>query len=210
MTKKDYILRRFAKISHKRWESFVISRIIHGIDDREIEFVTQQCVRFADGTRALTDLFFPQFNIHLEIDEPHHYKQSKADLKREQDIILATGHQIERLIISDGKGGEKEIDLICSEVDSFISLIKRLKTAKIAKGDFLPWDLDERYSSEIFIKRGYIDREDNVTFRVQVEALRCLALKVRAGKEVLGPSPTERVTGFGFPVSIHILFGTTN
>ena len=69
ISKQDYIYRSLKKVSHKGWETFVISRIIHGLDDDDIEFVTQQLVRLSDESRALTDLYFPQFDLHVEVDE---------------------------------------------------------------------------------------------------------------------------------------------
>ena len=44
-SKDDYILRSLSKISHKKWELFIVSRIIHNVDDPEIEFSCQQAIR---------------------------------------------------------------------------------------------------------------------------------------------------------------------
>ena len=41
----EYILRNLSKISHKQYELYVISRIVHLLDDPEIEFVCQQLIR---------------------------------------------------------------------------------------------------------------------------------------------------------------------
>jgi len=45
ITKTEYILRSLKKITHKKWEFFVISRILHGLSDDEIEFITQQLMK---------------------------------------------------------------------------------------------------------------------------------------------------------------------
>ena len=177
MNKTEYILRSLSRIRHKKWEYFVVSRIIHRIDDRDIEFVTQQQVRLPDGTWKLTDLFFPQFGIHLEVDEPPHLSRKREDLRREQDIILATSHRIERLKVLDEAEAEKSLDQICSEADEFAEKILREKEMMLASGEFLPWDLESRYLSAPVIERGYLDVADNVTFRVQVEALRCFGFQ---------------------------------
>ncbi len=174
ISKQEYILRSLSKIRHKKWEVFIISRVLHGLDDDEIEFVTQQLVRLSDGTRALTDLYFPQFNLHLEIDEPHHEKQVDKDKRREQDIINMTGHTIERIKVSDNTGRELEMKEVRKEVDSFIQRIISLKSKAIS---FTPWDWKNRYSANSVIERGHVSIDDNVVFHTQVEALRCFGFK---------------------------------
>lgn len=173
MTKDEYILRSLSRISKKKWEFFIISRILHGLDDDEIEFVTQQLVRRPDGSRALTDIFFPQFDIHLEIDEPHHNNQEVEDFKREQDIIQITGHQIERIKIPDKSRTVGVIEEVRDEVDNIIKIIKGRKQIAIKEETFIPWDYESRYSADPVIARKIVSIKDNVVFRTQVEALRC-------------------------------------
>lgn len=182
---EQYILRSLSKISHKIWEYFVISRIIHKLDDPAIEFVTQQLVRRPDGSRALTDLFFPQFNLHLEIDESHHFdsvhfagttglKQISADSLREQDIVDQTGHEIVRIGIFNLKdGSEKSLSDISSETDLFVQRLQSERRAQEAKGAFIPWDFDRRFDPTRIIEKGKISVADNVLFRLQIDAMRC-------------------------------------
>lgn len=172
-TKTDYILRNLRKLSHKTWELFVITRILHELDDDEIEFVTQQLVRRPDGSRALTDLYFPQLDLHLEIDEPFHNHQLRSDEMRQQDIVLVTGHSIERIKVLDEAGQQKPLHSIRCEVDNFVRLIRGKKESRIIKGHFIAWDWEKKFSSDTIIERGYLDVEDNVTFRKQTEAMRC-------------------------------------
>ncbi|SEA16676.1 hypothetical protein SAMN05660420_01450 [Desulfuromusa kysingii] len=175
ISKDEYILRSLKKISKKKWEFFIISRLLHGLDDDEIEFVTQQLVRRPDGRRAHTDLYFPQFNLHLEIDEPHHEKQKDEDRRREQDIVNMTDHVVERITVPESP--DLVIKTVRQEVDSFIERVINLKSEYKAKKKFIPWDFESRYSSEPVIARGYLSIEDNVVFRTQVEALRCFGFK---------------------------------
>lgn len=72
-------------------------------------------VRFPDGSRALTDLYFPQFNLHLEIDEKFHEGQKEEDLIRELDIIQVTEYSITRIKITDQNKKERSLNEICSE-----------------------------------------------------------------------------------------------
>ena len=41
LTKDEYLLKNFSKIKHKKWELFVITRILHLLDDTNIEYVCQ-------------------------------------------------------------------------------------------------------------------------------------------------------------------------
>lgn len=177
ISKTQYILKSLKKIAHKQWELFIISRILHNLDDDEIEFKTQQLIRRNDGSRALTDLYFPQLGLHLEIDEPHHndYKQKKADEAREQDILTITGHKIERIKVA--RAGDpkkaKEIQEIRADVDAFTSIVQRIKNERLAKGAFTSWNFEKQYSADQHISKGHISIKDNVVFKTQAEALRC-------------------------------------
>ena len=65
-SKDQYVLRNFSKIQHKKWELYVITRIIHLLNDPELEFVCQQLVKTSDNKRYLTDLCFPELNLYCE------------------------------------------------------------------------------------------------------------------------------------------------
>lgn len=56
-----YYARLLTKLRNKKYEFYVVSRIIHLLNDTEIQFTTQQLVRKEDGGRYLIDLYFPQF-----------------------------------------------------------------------------------------------------------------------------------------------------
>ena len=172
-TKDNYILTSLRKIKNKEWEFFVISRIIHGLDDDEIEFVTQQLVRRPNNTWALMDLYFPQFGLHIEIDEPNHLNQQEADAKRERDIVQITGREPVHIAIAEADKSRKSIATIRAEVDKIIDYIKERKAEAIKNNSFEPWDYERQYSAEPVIKRGVVSIEDNVRFHLQEEALRC-------------------------------------
>lgn len=177
--KQDYILRCIKKKSRKKWEFFIITRIVHGLNEDDIEFVTQQLVRRPDGTRALTDLYFPQFDLHIEIDEEFHDRQLDKDAKREQDIIELTGHTIKRIKISDDNKNTRDIDEIRTDVDRLISEIKDMKQKAICENRFEPWDWENRYLAGPVISKGLVSIRDNVVFKTQLEALRCFGFKGR-------------------------------
>ena len=66
ISKDRYILRNFSKIKHKKWELYIITRIIHLLNDPEIEFVCQQLIKTKNNNRYLTDLCFPALKLYYE------------------------------------------------------------------------------------------------------------------------------------------------
>lgn len=84
--KLEYITRMLTKISHKRLESYVIHRIWDTLNNPDVHFVFQQYVVRKEGKYALADLYLPQINLVVEIDEPAHFQNKEADTIREREI----------------------------------------------------------------------------------------------------------------------------
>lgn len=171
------MLKSLSKLTHKRWELFIISGIIHRLNNEEIEFVTQQLVRLPSGQRVLTDLYFPQFRIHLEIDEPYHNDQKENDSKRELDIINLTDHRLERIKVTDDSGNIRSLVSISNEIDQFVIKIESELSNLLKIGKFIPWDFERRYSSDLTIELGKISIAGNTIFRKQIDAMRCFGFK---------------------------------
>ena len=204
MKKDEFITRSLAKLTHKRWELFVVSRIIHSILDEEIEFVCQQHVRLPQGDRALTDIYFPQFDLHLEVDEASHDKSEsrKRDALREQDIIDATSHTIERIKISSNDSrdsGESILIDVARKTDKIIEKLLLKKFEMISANEFEPWDFERKFDPWFYIERGFIDVKDNVRFRRQVDALRCFGFSKRVYRRGSWPINASGETHVWFP-----------
>ncbi len=105
----DYILRSLSKISNKKWEHYVINRIYHRLNDPEIEFVCQQCLRKDDNKFYLADLFFPQLGLYLEIDEHHH----ENDQNKIRDAIRRFKRAPDRDQQCDASGTERQHRCFC-------------------------------------------------------------------------------------------------
>src|SRR5690606_23199633 len=103
----EYNLRQLRRSYKKKYENYVVSRIFHSVNRFEdVQMVTQQYVKRPEGF-ALTDLYFPQFKLHVEVDELHHEatKNIIEDNYRELDIINATeGHRFRRIKINEISG----------------------------------------------------------------------------------------------------------
>jgi very-short-patch-repair endonuclease len=174
LERENFIVRSLSKLRNKKWELFIVSRIIHLLDDDEIEFVTQQIVKRQDNDSwYFTDLYFPQLGIHLEIDERHHLSQEEKDKKRHRRIIDLTDERIVRISTFDSDGRNLSIDGIRAQVDSFTSLIKREAFEQRRAGRFIPWAMSEEERVKTVLARGYISIEDNIPFRLQTGHLRC-------------------------------------
>ncbi len=167
MRKVDYIIKQISKTNKKNFENYVVTRIWHLLDRTDIKFVTQQFVNRPNG-HALTDMYFPQLDIHIEVDELHHKKQQELDINRETDIIQATNHSIERIkITEDIKDINKQIDQIVRKIKKEILNQEKEKT-------FKPWNYEEEFNPKYYIKKGCLDLAENPSFRKIVDACNCL------------------------------------
>ena len=163
MDKLEYIARQISRARKKRYEHYVVTRIWHLLNDLTIKFVTQQYVRRPNG-KALTDMFFPQLQIHIEIDEGHHKNQIDWDKLRQQDIINATGHEVLRVDVT------KDIKTVNERIDD---IIQKLRNKKNSLNNFKPWDIDAETNPKTYIDKGFIDLSDDCSFRTMVDAANC-------------------------------------
>jgi very-short-patch-repair endonuclease len=167
MTKLEFILKQLAKTNKKNYENYVVTRIWHMLDDLDIKFITQQYVTREEGKYALTDMFFPQFNLHIEVDELHHENDVhiREDAVREQDIIHSTGHEMIRVRVVNG------LEEIHHQVKTIVEKIIKLKNQM--GESFVPWDIEKELSPQTYVDLGYIHLKDSVAFHRSYEACNC-------------------------------------
>lgn len=165
----DYYARMIQKIQFKKYEAYAISRVLHRLDDPEIELVTQQSVHTAQGL-ALLDLYLPQFGIALEIDELHHLDplSREADRAREQRVIALAGVKFVRLGIGTGEAR----DAFTQKVDGFIDSIRAAKRDAIAAGAFTPFSFGARQDPQHWISRGRLSIDDDAQLGVMTDVTR--------------------------------------
>ena len=154
--KLDYITRLFRKISNKRFEAYVIQRIWDLLNDNRIRFVTQQYFRRDEtGKYALTDLYLPQINMIIEIDEGQHIANEYQDALRSEDIMqikAVEGVHIERIALCD-KNTLKAftMDEVHQQIDA---VVKKIKDAVAQMGnEFQPWEND-LWTPEYYKRKG--------------------------------------------------------
>lgn len=169
----DYNLNQLRRSFGKKYENYVISRILHKVGDEadDIQFVTQQYVKRPTG-RALTDLYVPQFNLHIEIDEPAHEKIKDEDLLRETDIVEATdGHVFRRINIESIKGDIKQLN---KKVDEIAQEILELRQSD----SFTPWNSEDEFNEKRIVSSGKLAVEDRPRFRTIAAAANLLGQNV--------------------------------
>ena len=179
ISKDDYLLRNISKIKHKKWELYIITRILHLLNDENIEYVCQQFVKSKSGKRYLADLCFPTLKLYYEIDELQHIsdKHKFGDAERKKEIIDATNFVEKRIKIYNHLKRNRKLKDINYEVDKFIEYVKNRKKYFELKGEKFIWDYKKKYNPIFYIKKGYLDVNDNVGFLTQRDCKICFGYK---------------------------------
>lgn len=177
MEKIEYITNQLKKTFGKKYENYCITRIYSLINRSDLKIVTQQLFKRTGKNIALADLYFPQINLWVEIDEEHHDKKIEADCLRTKEVINnnkiseeikkkydaleeVINPELEepiRIIIKDKTLEEinRQIDVIVAEAN------RRIISPKYA---FIPWERVDN-DPEYYINKGSIKTSDNAKFR---------------------------------------------
>ena len=122
------------RTNRKAYENFIVNAIYAKVGDPGLIPVTQQYVKSSNKERPyyLLDLYFPQLNYGIEIDERHHNsKENKeADKVREEDIKAAIQCEEERIPLYTQDDRKRSIEEIESDIDSVVATIKKKITEK--------------------------------------------------------------------------------
>lgn len=161
--KLDYIARLFRSIRNKRFESYVIQRIWHKLDDDRVLFSTQQFIeRDNNGKYALADLYLPQLNILIEVDEAQHNTEENKELDKQRSIEIErkiSGVCIRRISIFD-KNTPLSMNEINTQVDSVVNEIKNKIKELEHENKFIPWN-GNFLTPNYHIQKGYFDVKEN-------------------------------------------------
>ena len=165
----DWQALRLRKIVHKQFELWAITRIIHGLDDPEIEWVTQQAVPAREeGKRALLDLYFPQFRLAVEIDELQHVDQVEQDRLRERHVIDTANVEFWRWKMQE----IRTLDDARKRIDKLVRDIRKRKRAQIDDQTFVPFRFGRTYDPAEWIARGGVSIQDDARFRRHIDVAR--------------------------------------
>jgi len=159
--KAEYITRLFKRTKLKAYENYVISRIWHRLDNDQVYIKIQQYIKKDSNNYVLTDLFFPQFNIIIEVNEQAHYLSDKNVLRDElrKSFIENKTRYLFRVIDC-----RKSLSEIHKDIDNIIKEIKiEIKKQKQNK-KFKPWDPEKERNPIYWKKKNIITSEDEVMF----------------------------------------------
>ncbi len=183
ISKETYVTRNFQKISGKRWELYVITRVIHLLNDPDIEYVCQQYINPPKNKEYyLADLAFPSLKLYLEIDEGQHGGEGHqtADIKRDAEILEATDWECKRIAVYLNQGNtkvDKNLEALNQEIDEFVQYVRTRKQNLVSQGNNITWNYEEKYLPETFIKQQIINFEDNVALLNHRDVLRLFGYK---------------------------------
>ncbi len=169
VSKKEYITNQLKKTFSKKYENYCVTRIYNLVNNLNLQIVTQQLFKRGKNKIALADIYFPQINLWVEIDEQHHDAQKEADDQRTEDVLI--NNKIKKLTeVVQVKELEKpyrinvsseyEIEDINKQIDE---VVKEINRRIDSLGDNLKWDCKDKEPSEFFGK--VIKYSDNVKFR---------------------------------------------
>jgi very-short-patch-repair endonuclease len=137
----------------------------HLLNNYDIKINTQQyVVRSNKGEKmeyGLIDLYFPQFNLAVEIDEAHHKTELNQTLDeiRKNDIVNALDCEFIRI------DATQSINKIHEKIDQIVQKINLL----IKEKWFIAWDIEKDYDPKTYMEQGYIDADDYISLRRVVD-----------------------------------------
>lgn len=197
--KREYITEQFKKSFGKKYENYCVSRIYHLLQREDVQIVTQQVLQRnnQEQERAMADLYFPQINVWVEVDEGHHAAQKEEDKKRTEEVInckikhleevvtITTLEEPERIEISN-----KSISEINRCIDEIVDMIKKKIKEKEANKTFVPWN-GVIEDASVFIDKGYIEVADNAQFKTSQEVSKLFNKGYKPGSRILYFSTNE-------------------
>lgn len=159
--KLEYITRLFEKTNKKRIENYVITRLWHQLNNPDIKMVPQQYVIRNGKNYALTDVYFPQFDICVEVNELAHYEtQDKIDSDeiRNEEIKENISCKVYEIDC------RKDLNDIHKQIDNVIEIINTDLKRQEKNNSFKAWNPDNEFSIEYWKRKGVIDVSENIGF----------------------------------------------
>ena len=169
--KADYITTQLERTRNKKFENYCISRIYHLLNNLDIQFVTQQMLKRKDNRIALADLYLPQLDIWVEIDESHHNNQHEEDENRTKEVLVINNklEKLEEVLSVKNKPlririQDNGLDDINRRIDEIIQIIEK-RINELEKSQSLQkWEVTYK-QPEYYINKGYIDSKDRPAFK---------------------------------------------
>lgn len=184
MEKTQYLAIMFnRRTQNKKYENYIINAIYTLIGNKELIPVTQQFVQTNRGKDAFLDLYFPQINYGIEIDEGHHLNKVNEwdDKEREKAIYSAIKCEEGRIRVYKKSGEIRKHEDIYKDILEEVKKIKG-KIQEVEKGgNKLRWEDNDSLKENIF-KRGYFDIKDQADYKGPTEIY----------KEIMKKNPPQK------------------
>lgn len=166
----DHIAYMFnVRTNGKKYENFIVNAIYTKVGNPDLMPVTQQYVKNPNDSRKyyLLDLYFPQINFGVEIDERQHVSEEHqaSDKVREDAIKSAIKCEEDRITIVDKTTGKKRSYAeICQDIDRVVQKIKQ----KIDEQGGIRWVTNEEKKKNFGLFKsgpGSFNIDQDVTYR---------------------------------------------
>lgn len=127
MDKLQYLRKVFAHTVGKTFENYVINQIWSKVEDFGLYPVTQQYVKRSNGY-ALIDLYFPQINFAIEVDEFAHEKNEIVDTIRMDEIFSSIkGIKSERIMEGNYDYVKEQINTVANKINKKVKQLGPFK-----------------------------------------------------------------------------------
>lgn len=184
MNKFDYLSHIFnVRTYGKKYENYIVNAIYERVRNPELVPVTQQFVHSSKDERKyyLLDLYFPQINYGIEVDERQHLEEENKlkDIIRQDDIKNAISCDEGRIQIFKPNGEPKiprmlSYEEIDKQIDEQVAIIqKRIKTY-----GKLIWETNDDVKQHV-IENETFNVKDNVEFSSITEIYNMVGHKVK-------------------------------
>lgn len=173
MNKVDYLIKTFSRTKRKDYENYILNAVWQKIDCLNIRPVTQQYVKGNHNEYYLIDLYFPQINMGIEVDEAFHKNNHELDLKRELTIEEKLSS-----VREDSLFELKRIDatLPLQKLTERIREVSMEIKEKVMVNNIEQWDTDVEVK-ELVKEKGYISVDDYYRFQRIIDVANQLFFK---------------------------------
>lgn len=174
MGKMKYLAQMFnVRTKGKDYENYVVNAIYNRVGNTELVPVTQQFVRSSKDPRHyyLLDLYFPQLNYGIEVDERQHFQDDnkEADKIREQDIRDAISCEEGRIelykkVDSNKSAIKRSFEDVEAQIKREVQIIIEKINKIEAKGERLKWQTNDDLKEDV-INKGAFSIQDDVDYK---------------------------------------------
>lgn len=151
--KYEYLINQIHRTAYKKHENYIIGSLIHDKAFANLKPCMQYYVRRIDGRYALIDLYYPQIELAVEIDEPHHSKNEEDDEQRQAIVEEDLRCKFHRIRIASGNipGQIEELKYLIQErISHYRDSCRWIDWKKPKKIDI--YEAKKKFEKTLFVK----------------------------------------------------------